>query len=67
MPTPSRIGKAEVANHHNEMPYRVLERKYGFCVDDDDAPTPLNSGNKIIHGDNLAALNRYCPNMKNKK
>lgn len=39
MPTLERIGKDKVINHHLDMPYRVLERRYSFDADgqhDDD-------------------------------
>lgn len=38
------------------MPYQVLEHKYGFRAEDDGDRTPIESGNKIIYGDNLEAL-----------
>ena len=30
MPTLEWIGKDKVVNHHLEVPFRVLERKYSF-------------------------------------
>ena len=30
MPTLEWIGKSKVINHHQEVPFRVLERKYSF-------------------------------------
>ncbi len=30
MPTLEWIGKDKVINHHQEVPFRVLERKYSF-------------------------------------
>ena len=39
----------------------MLEHKYGFRVDDPADTTPTNSGNKIIHGDNLEALKSLLP------
>ena len=30
MPTLNWIGKEKVINHHNEVPYRVLDKKYTF-------------------------------------
>ena len=52
MPTLEWIGKEKVVNHHLEVPYRVLERKYSF---DENGQTEADNGseNKIIHGDNL--------------
>lgn len=54
MPTLNWIGKDKVVNHHNEVPYRVLEKQYTF------GDTP-DSGNMIIHGDNLEALKALLP------
>lgn len=51
MPMLSWAGKAKVVNHHNDVPFRVLERKWAFG---DGAST--NGENMVIHGDNLAAL-----------
>ena len=61
MPTLTWIGKEKVVNHHQEVPYRVLEHKYGFRADDPADTTLTNSGNKIIHGDNLEALKSLLP------
>lgn len=54
MPTLNWIGKDKVVNHHNEVPFRVLEKQYTF------GDTP-DSGNMIIHGDNLEALKALLP------
>lgn len=56
MPSLSWIGKEAVLNHHLDVPYRVLEKKYDFGCDDG-----VPSGNKIIHGDNLEALKSLLP------
>lgn len=61
MPTLTWIGKERVVNHHQDVPFRVLEHKYGFRADDLTDKTPTNSGNKIIHGDNLEALKSLLP------
>jgi adenine-specific DNA-methyltransferase len=53
MPSLTWIGKEAVLNHHLDVPYRVLEKKYDFG---DGEP-----GNKIIHGDNLEALKSLLP------
>ena len=50
MPMLSWAGKNKVVNHHNDVPYRVLERKWGFADE-----------NMVIHGDNLAALKALLP------
>ncbi|MBQ4377462.1 MAG: site-specific DNA-methyltransferase, partial [Bacteroidales bacterium] len=54
MPTLHWIGKEKVLTHHHDVPYRVLDRQYTF------GDTP-DSGNKIIHGDNLEALKALLP------
>jgi hypothetical protein len=33
MPTLNWIGKDKVVNHHQDVPCRVLEHKYGFSAD----------------------------------
>lgn len=37
MPTLEWIGKSKVINHHQDVPFRVLERKYSF--DETDSTT----------------------------
>lgn len=59
MPTLNWIGKDKVVTHHNDVPYRVLDRKYTFG----DSP---DSGSKIIHGDNLEALKALLPEYEGK-
>lgn len=54
MPTLNWIGKDKVISHHNDVPFRVLDRKYTY------GDTP-DSGNMIIHGDNLEALKALLP------
>jgi adenine-specific DNA-methyltransferase len=60
MPTLHWIGKEKVINHHMDVPFKVLEHAYGF---DNGTQTDeeTNSGNKIIHGDNLEALKALLP------
>lgn len=53
MPTLNWIGKDKVTNHHREVPFRTLERKYTFGDN--------TTENKIIHGDNLEALKALLP------
>ena len=57
MPTLDWIGKDKVVNHHMDVPYRVLEKKYS-CGEDSD--------NMIIHGDNLSALKSLLPQYEGK-
>ena len=53
MPTLNWIGKDKVINHHHDVPYRVLDFRYTHGNN--------NSGNMIIHGDNLDALKALLP------
>ena len=53
MPTLEWIGKDKVINHHQEVPCRILDKKYTFNAE--------NSENMIIHGDNLLALKSLLP------
>ena len=65
MPTLDWIGKDKVVNHHQAVPYRVLERKYSF--DEGGMHEEDNgSGNMIIHGDNLEALKALLPRYEGK-
>ena len=60
MPTLEWIGKEKVINHHQEVPFRVLDRRYSF--DESGQYTEDNgSENMIIHGDNLDALKALLP------
>ena len=65
MPTLEWIGKDKVINHHQEVPYRVLERQYSYDEagqhDEDNG-----SENMIIHGDNLEALKALLPRYEGK-
>jgi len=65
MPTLNWIGKEKVINHHQDVPYKILEPKYGF-TDGVGKSEPNNSGNKIIHGDNLEALKSLLPEYEGK-
>ena len=53
MPTLEWIGKEKVINHHQQVPYRVLEEKYTYNA--------KKSENMIICGDNLEALKALLP------
>ena len=64
MPTLTWVGKDKVVNHHLDVPFRVLQHESHF-----DAPdgSPANStDNRIIHGDNLAALKSLLPEFEGK-
>lgn len=58
MPTLEWIGKDKVVNHHQEVPFRILDKKYTFNAE--------NSENMIIHGDNLLALKSLLPQYEGK-
>ena len=52
MPTLNWSGKDKVVNYDKHVPCHVLNRLYNFGGD---------TGNKIIHGDNLTALKSLIP------
>lgn len=60
MPTLEWIGKSKVINHHQEVPFRVLERQYSY---DESGQHDEDNGseNMIIRGDNLEALKALLP------
>ena len=60
MPTLEWIGKSKVVNHHLDVSYHVLERKYSY---DENGQHEEDNGceNMIIHGDNLSALKSLLP------
>ncbi|MCR5136714.1 MAG: site-specific DNA-methyltransferase [Oscillospiraceae bacterium] len=60
MPTLDWIGKSKVVNHHLDVPYHVLVRKYSY---DGTGRHEEDNGseNMIIHGDNLLALKSLLP------
>ena len=60
MPTLNWAGKDKVVNHHLDVPMRVLEKVYGFDANGRHEGG-ADSGNMIIHGDNLAALKALLP------
>lgn len=66
MPTLNWIGKDKVVNHHLDVPYRILEHKYGFRSDDLKDKSETHSGSMIIHGDNLEALKSLMPEFEGK-
>lgn len=59
MPTLHFIAKDKVVNHHLDVPFKVLDQTYAFGEEPD-------SGNKIIHGDNLEALKALLPEYEGK-
>lgn len=65
MPMLDWIGKDKVINHHNDVPYRVLDRQYSYDSDGQTA-TDNDSTNMIIQGDNLEALKSLLPRYEGK-
>lgn len=65
MPTLHWIGKDKVINHHMDVPFKVLEHSYGF-ENGTQTEQETQSGNKIIHGDNLEALKALLPEYEGK-
>ena len=59
MPTLNWIGKEAVINHHDEVPIHTLthDRDRSFGTENE----PLGTGNLLIEGDNLIALNALLP------
>lgn len=69
MPILKWAGKDKVVNHHNEVPFRVLERQWGYSGEAREEAQPLvppDDENMIIHGDNLAALKALLPRYEGK-
>ena len=66
MPTLNWIGKEKVVNHHRDVPFRILEHKYGFTAEKGESSEATGSGNMIIHGDNLQALKSLLPEFEGK-
>lgn len=60
MPTLEWLCKDKVVNHHLDVPYRILERKYSFDAAGTRAED-VGSENMIVHGDNLEALKALLP------
>lgn len=67
MPTLHWIGKEKIVNHHQQVPYRLLEHQYGYnSTDGAQTGKETGSGNKIIRGDNLEALKALLPEYEGK-
>ncbi|MEA2096924.1 MAG: site-specific DNA-methyltransferase [Candidatus Cloacimonadota bacterium] len=66
MPTLNWIGKDKVVKHHQDVQFKTLEHKYGFTDKKGNQNEQTNSGNKIIHGDNLEALKALLPEYEGK-
>jgi 16S rRNA G966 N2-methylase RsmD len=55
------IGKDKVINHHQNVPFRLLDHQYGALPDGTQTTELTGNGNQIIHGDNLEALKALLP------
>lgn len=55
MPELNWIGKSQVVNHVEEVPFRLLRKEPG------SSEGVADSGNMILHGDNLEALKGLLP------
>jgi adenine-specific DNA-methyltransferase len=64
MPTLNWIGKDKVINHHQDVPYKVLEKQYTY--NNGSETNEATSENKVIHGDNLEALKSLLPEYEGK-
>lgn len=66
MPSLNWIGKDKIITHHSDVPFRVLEHRYGFISERLNDDSFAGTGNKIIHGDNLTALKTLLPEYEGK-
>lgn len=64
MPTLSWLGKKKIVNHHLDVPFYILDKKYNFESHVENKNN--SSGNRIIHGDNLAVLKSLLPEFEGK-
>ena len=60
MPELNWIGKQHVVNHAKEVPFRLLRKE------PDSSEGIADSGNMILHGDNLEALKALLPYYRNR-
>lgn len=64
MPTLNWLGKDKVVNHHADVPYHVLDKKYTFTSNNYVESDSQTINNRIIHGDNLVALKSLLPEFE---
>lgn len=64
MPTLHWVGKDKIVNHHHDVPFRLLDKKYSFYAN--ELAIDNSKDNKIIHGDNLEALKSLLPEFEGK-
>ena len=60
MPELNWIGKRQVVNHAEEVPFRLLRKT------PESSEGAADSGNMILHGDNLEALKALLPYYRNR-
>lgn len=65
MPALEWMGKSKVINHHQDVPFRTLERVYSYD-ETGQHETDIDSPNMIIHGDSLEALKSLLPKYEGK-
>jgi adenine-specific DNA-methyltransferase len=64
MPSLTWTGKEKVINHHLDVPFHTIKVEYTYGKGDKEGEE--NSGNLIIHGDNLLALKALLPQYEGK-
>lgn len=64
MPTLNWLGKDKVVNHHADVPYHVLDKKYTFTSSNYVESDSKSPNNRIIQGDNLIALKSLLPEFE---
>ena len=57
MPTLNWIGKEKVMTHHHDVPFHVLDHKYGFDSSNPGDSSFTGNGNMIIRGDTYCTRN----------
>jgi adenine specific DNA methylase len=64
MPELNWIGKQKIKNHHNEMPFHLLKKKYTYKSE--NVHHENSEDNILIQGDNLLALKSLLPKYEGK-
>lgn len=61
MPSLDWLCRDKVLMHHQDVPYHTLKHIYGYSSENGQTESPTDSGNLIIHGDNLTGLKSLMP------